>query len=166
MRAVKEIDGGAVLSLVQRNRELIGEAAERHPKIVTDEQERLERRAVTAFQRLNEFGSRRLRMRVKPLLELIEHEDHFLGAERTLLQPLAQFGQRQVARQRWISIGNRAAKRRCQTRLGVMGVAFDADNSNLVTKLRRHAGFYQRRFAAARGTINDAHIQAAVWRRG
>ena len=81
---VEPVDTRAVLAVRKVHVQLAQERRDRHPEIIPHDDDRLDSRAVALPERLDQFRSLRCRVRVQPLLELIENEQELVAGGKRL----------------------------------------------------------------------------------
>ena len=91
--------------------------------------------------------------RVQPLLELVEHNEELLAGWQGLSAAQARQSGRQSVDLR--KGGKVFDQRRHQTRLGLIGGGLDVDRQHVGGQPRCEPGLDERRFAAARGPVDE-----------
>ena len=79
MSRVEPADTRAVLAVREVHVEIAQERRDRHPEIIPHDDDRLDSRAVALSEGLDQFRSLQCRVRVQPLLELIENQQQLVA---------------------------------------------------------------------------------------
>ena len=87
MLAIKQLDRGHICQVRDMNVEVIQEFRSRRVKFPAHHQDALQMLTITLGQRLNQFPATLGILCFQPLLELVEHNQHFFPRRQSLAKP-------------------------------------------------------------------------------
>ena len=160
MPRAEEVHHGDVLVGDQVDLQVAHEPRRGHPEVVADHDDRLDAPAVAMPQRGDELGLLIAPAGEEPLLELVEDQQHLLTG--TEPPPAPQRGQGVDQSESGAQLGARLAKAAQQPGLGLLGRRLDVDRQHLPGQPRQEPRLDQRRLAAARGAVDQPHLEGGV----
>jgi len=160
MARIEKVDGYRILSFHEPDFQFPHEPGRRHPEIVSYHDDRLEVLTVALSQRGDQFRVLLTPLRMEPLLELVQDNQHLLpGAQHSSLPHECQgIDQPRLRRQ----IGTRRAQCFQQPRFRLLRARLDIDSQDVPRQQGQYACLDQRGLPTTRGPKDEPHSEGFV----
>ena len=153
MDLVEQIDRREVPPLLQLNLHQSHESRQRHPEIISNQQQALHVLPVALTQRPHQFRSLRILHSVQPLLELIDDHQHLPARHSTPAKMRDRTRQQHIAG----NIRTRTLQRNQQSVFRVTRRRLRESHPNMIRQTRQQTSTHKRGLAAPRRTVKHTH---------